>query len=108
MSPVVSFRHVSLRLGTKDILHDLRFDVEAGETLVLLGRSGSGKTTALKLVNALLHPSEGEVLVEGTPDAVRDDPRVIEAYLGKPREEVEAEVRSAVAGHNVIDRGEGS
>ena len=33
---------------------------------------------------------QGEVLVEGTPETVRDDPRVIEAYLGKPREEVEA------------------
>ena len=38
---------------------------------------------------------QGEVLVEGSPDTVRDDPRVIEAYLGKPREEVEAEVAEA-------------
>jgi branched-chain amino acid transport system ATP-binding protein len=40
---------------------------------------------------------QGEVLVEGPPDTVRDDPRVIEAYLGKPREEVEAEVAEAAA-----------
>jgi branched-chain amino acid transport system ATP-binding protein len=40
---------------------------------------------------------QGEVLVEGSPDTVRDDPRVIEAYLGKPREEVEAEVAEAAA-----------
>jgi branched-chain amino acid transport system ATP-binding protein len=38
---------------------------------------------------------QGEVLVEGPPETVRDDPRVIEAYLGKPREEVEAEVAEA-------------
>jgi branched-chain amino acid transport system ATP-binding protein len=38
---------------------------------------------------------QGEVLVEGSPEAVRDDPRVIEAYLGKPREEVEAEIAEA-------------
>jgi branched-chain amino acid transport system ATP-binding protein len=38
---------------------------------------------------------QGEVLVEGTPETVRDDPRVIEAYLGKPKEEVEAEVAQA-------------
>jgi branched-chain amino acid transport system ATP-binding protein len=38
---------------------------------------------------------QGEVLVEGSPDTVRDDPRVIEAYLGKPKEEVEAEVAEA-------------
>jgi branched-chain amino acid transport system ATP-binding protein len=41
---------------------------------------------------------QGEVLVEGSPETVRDDPRVIEAYLGKPREEVEADVAEA-AGH---------
>jgi branched-chain amino acid transport system ATP-binding protein len=38
---------------------------------------------------------QGEVLVEGSPETVRDDPRVIEAYLGKPKEEVEAEVAEA-------------
>src|SRR5207244_11013673 len=40
-------------------------DVRRGETLVLLGRSGSGKTTTLKLINRLLTPSAGEVRVEG-------------------------------------------
>jgi branched-chain amino acid transport system ATP-binding protein len=49
---------------------------------------------------------QGEVLVEGSPSTVRDDPRVIEAYLGKPREEVEAEVAEAAASseHHVVDR----
>jgi osmoprotectant transport system ATP-binding protein len=65
VSPLVSFRQVSARIGQKDILCDLSFDVEAGETLVLLGRSGSGKTTALKMVNGLLLPSAGDVLIEG-------------------------------------------
>jgi len=67
MRPLVSFRQVSARIGQKDILYDLSFDVEAGETLVLLGRSGSGKTTALKLVNGLLLPHAGAVLIEGMP-----------------------------------------
>jgi branched-chain amino acid transport system ATP-binding protein len=48
---------------------------------------------------------QGEVLVEGTPDTVRDDPRVIEAYLGKPREEVEAAVSEAAASGHVIEHG---
>jgi osmoprotectant transport system ATP-binding protein len=65
MSPLVSFRQVSARIGQKDILDNISFDVEAGETLVLLGRSGSGKTTALKMVNGLLLPSAGEVSIEG-------------------------------------------
>jgi osmoprotectant transport system ATP-binding protein len=72
MSPLVSFRQVSARIGQKDILSDLSFDVEAGETLVLLGRSGSGKTTALKMVNGLLLPSAGDVLIEGIPTTAWD------------------------------------
>lgn len=72
MSPLVSFRQVSARIGQKDILYDLSFDVEAGETLVLLGRSGSGKTTALKIVNGLLLPNAGDVLIENIPTTAWD------------------------------------
>jgi branched-chain amino acid transport system ATP-binding protein len=46
---------------------------------------------------------QGEVLVEGSPETVRDDPRVIEAYLGKPREEVEADVAEAAAAQQKED-----
>ncbi|MGH3880069.1 MAG: ABC transporter ATP-binding protein [Actinophytocola sp.] len=46
---------------------------------------------------------QGEVLVEGTPETVRDDPRVIEAYLGKPREEVEASLTEAAAAGQVVE-----
>src|SRR5260221_8703796 len=63
--PLVRFDDVHYRVGEREILRGLTLDVEEGETLVLLGRSGSGKTTALRLVNALLTPSAGQVLVEG-------------------------------------------
>jgi osmoprotectant transport system ATP-binding protein len=75
-SPIVSFRDVSYHFGPNDILRNLSFDVEAGETMVLLGRSGSGKTTVLKLVNGLLLPSEGAVLVEGRPTTAWDPIRL--------------------------------
>jgi len=63
---VIEFRDVSYRLPNgREILHNLSFEVVRGEILVLLGRSGSGKTTALKLVNRLLELTDGELRVEG-------------------------------------------
>jgi osmoprotectant transport system ATP-binding protein len=70
--PAVEFRHVSFRIGGNQILDNLSFAIEAGETVVLLGRSGSGKTTALKMVNGLLLPTSGEVLVDGRPTTAWD------------------------------------
>jgi len=53
----------------KPLVDGISFSVNAGETLVLLGRSGSGKTSALKLVNRLLEPSSGEVRIAGQATA---------------------------------------
>lgn len=61
----LSFRDVVYRRGTLTVLNRISFDLEAGETLVLLGRSGSGKTTALRLINRLLEPDSGEILFDG-------------------------------------------
>jgi len=62
---VIRFEDVHYQIGPTEILRGVTFDVPPGETLALLGRSGSGKTTALKMVNALLTPTSGEVHVEG-------------------------------------------
>lgn len=63
----VEFRSVGFRLPNgRALLSGLNLEVYQGETLVLLGRSGCGKTTTLKLINRLLDPSEGKVVVEGT------------------------------------------
>lgn len=62
---VIEFRNVSYRVQGTDILRGLSLQVAKGETLVLLGRSGSGKTTTLKMVNGLVSPTSGEVLVNG-------------------------------------------
>jgi osmoprotectant transport system ATP-binding protein len=64
---MLEFSNVSYRAGGREVLSGLSFKLEEGQTLVLLGRSGSGKTTALRMVNALLFPSAGQVLVEGRP-----------------------------------------
>ena len=65
---LIEFHNVSFRLnGRADILENLNLEIRRGETLVLLGRSGSGKTTTLKLINALLSPSAGEIRVDGRP-----------------------------------------
>src|SRR3984893_7522565 len=64
--PAIQFRNISYRLETGyELLRGLNLDVQRGETLVLLGRSGSGKTTTLKLINRLLTQSQGEIFVDG-------------------------------------------
>src|ERR1700734_3198160 len=60
----LEFRQVSYRIGGNLILDKLDLRIAEGRTLVLLGRSGSGKTTALKMLNGLLFPSDGDVLVD--------------------------------------------
>ena len=63
---VVSFRRVTYAPPgvSAPIIDALDLEVRRGETLVLLGESGCGKTTTLRLVNRLLEPTAGEVLVE--------------------------------------------
>jgi osmoprotectant transport system ATP-binding protein len=63
--PAVELRNVSKSFGGRRILDRISLRVEPGETLVLLGSSGSGKTTTLRTINRLVEPDEGEVEVEG-------------------------------------------
>jgi len=65
---VVEFRDVSFAVnGGQPIIDQLNLDVSSSETMVLLGESGCGKTTTLRLANRLLTPTSGQVLVEGKP-----------------------------------------
>jgi osmoprotectant transport system ATP-binding protein len=58
----VEFNNVTLRRVERNLVSNLNFTIHQGEALVLLGRSGSGKTTTMKLINRLLFPTQGEVL----------------------------------------------
>ena len=70
---MIEFRDIAYALPNgQPLLSGLNLEVQRGETLVLLGRSGSGKTTTLKLVNRLLTPTGGEVRVNGAPTAESD------------------------------------
>jgi osmoprotectant transport system ATP-binding protein len=64
-APAIEFDQASFLLNGRPLLQDLVLTVRRGETLVLLGRSGSGKTTTLKLINRLILPTAGEVRVNG-------------------------------------------
>lgn len=62
----IEFRHAGYRLPAgQTLLSDLSLSVPKGETIALLGRSGAGKSTALKLINRMFEPTEGQVRVNG-------------------------------------------
>ena len=76
MNPIVEFRNVTYAINGRPLLDNVSFGIEPGETVVFLGRSGSGKTTTLKLINRLIEPSSGAVFVEGKPASEWDPIRL--------------------------------
>lgn len=62
---MIRFENVSFAYGEAPVLRDVSFSVAAGETVVMLGVSGSGKSTILKLVSGLVHPQSGRIWVNG-------------------------------------------
>jgi len=72
-SPAIEFSDVSFRVAeNRNLLSGVNLSVRSGETLMLVGRSGSGKTTCLKMINRLYTPTAGEIRVDGTPVAQWD------------------------------------
>jgi osmoprotectant transport system ATP-binding protein len=79
---IIEFRDAGYSLPNgQALLKNLSLTVPLGSTLVLLGRSGAGKTTAMKLINRLLEPSAGEVLVEGR-STMEWDPIALRRRIG--------------------------
>lgn len=69
----IEFRDVALSKNGRSLVSNLNFTISQGEVLVLLGRSGSGKTTTMKLINRLLLPTKGEVLINSVPTTKWDE-----------------------------------
>jgi len=65
MGAVIEFKHVSKSYDDKKIINDFNLTVEKGEFVTVIGSSGCGKTTALKMVNGLVQPNGGVIYVNG-------------------------------------------
>ena len=79
---MIRFEHVSKTYpGGVEAVRDLTLEVAEGETLVLLGTSGSGKTTTMKMVNRLIDPSSGRIDINGT-DIMEQDPIELRQSIG--------------------------
>ncbi len=63
--PVIAFSHVDISFDGRPVLEDVSFSVNRGQTLCILGRSGVGKSVALRLLMGFLKPDSGSIRVEG-------------------------------------------
>lgn len=81
MEPIIRFEQISKSFGDQAVLRDFTLDVFPGEFLTIIGRSGCGKTTALKLVNGLVRPDSGRILVQGK-DVAGADPVALRRRIG--------------------------
>ena len=70
MSTAIEFRHIRKVYGNTVIIPDLNLKIERGEFVTLIGSSGCGKTTALKMINGLYEATKGDILVNG--ENIRD------------------------------------
>jgi osmoprotectant transport system ATP-binding protein len=84
---VIRFDEVYCRRGTREVLSGVTFTVAEGETLALVGRSGAGKSTVLKLINRILRPDRGRVVVHDR-DTADWDPIALRRHSGYVLQEV--------------------
>ena len=94
---LLSLRHISKNFGEGDILSDISLDVHRGEFVTLLGASGCGKTTTLRIISGLETPDEGQVILNGQdmtalPPESRPVNTVFQSYALFPHMSVEKNV----------------
>ena len=81
MEPIIRFEQISKSFGDPAVLREFTLDVFPGEFLTIIGRSGCGKSTALKLVYGLVRPDSGRILVQGK-DVAGTDPVALRRRIG--------------------------
>ena len=79
MNPILDCQNLTKYYGNKIALDNLNLTLEPGKIIGLLGSNGSGKTTFIKLLNGLLTPDKGQVLINGMKPGI--DTKKIVSYL---------------------------
>lgn len=64
IEPMIKVRQLKIAFGAKEVLNDVNFDVMPGETLAIIGPSGTGKSTVIKVLTGLLQPTAGSVIID--------------------------------------------
>ncbi|MDB2668981.1 ATP-binding cassette domain-containing protein, partial [Alphaproteobacteria bacterium] len=84
MSEKITLRDVHKTFGTKQVLRGVNLSIEKGQSLVVIGGSGSGKSVMLKSILGLLTPEQGSILIDGkeTVGLARDHRREIDHQMG--------------------------
>ncbi|WP_312713116.1 ATP-binding cassette domain-containing protein, partial [Proteiniclasticum ruminis] len=78
---MIKFENVSKKFKDTKVLKDISFDIEKGQLVVLIGLSGCGKTTTLKMINKLIKPTTGRIIIDGE-DISRKDPIELRRNIG--------------------------
>lgn len=69
---MIEFKNVRKQFNNKTILNDISFNIARGELVAIIGGSGCGKTTTLKMINRLINPSSGQILIDGEDIKYKD------------------------------------